>query len=57
MKQRVSEAYPEPSQTSKMEIFVKIVNGLISLTTFEKSSILDVQLYCETRLSLAVNEI
>ena len=32
----------EPSQTSKMELFVKIVNGIKLLTNFEKSSILDV---------------
>ena len=41
-KQRLSEAYPEPSQTSKMELFVKIVKGGNPLTIFEKSSILDV---------------
>ena len=30
------------NQTSKMELFAKIVNGLRSLTIFAKSSILDV---------------
>ena len=39
-----AEAYSEPSQISKMEPFVKIVNGVVSLTIFSKSSILDVQL-------------
>ena len=32
------EAYLEPSQTSKMEFFVKIVNNLNFLTVFTKSS-------------------
>ena len=27
MKERLSETYPEPVQTSKMELFVKIVKG------------------------------
>ena len=31
----------EPSQTSKMESFVKIVNGLMSIIIFTKNSILD----------------
>ena len=47
MKKRVSEAHPEPSQTSKMEFFVKIVNGLNPLTIFGKSSMLDVRLCSE----------
>ena len=47
MKQRLSEAYPEPSQTSKMELFVKIVKGGNPLTIFEKSSILDIWLCSE----------
>ena len=34
--------HSEPSQTSKMELFAKIVNGLKPLTVFVKSSILDV---------------
>ena len=38
----VSEAYSEPSQTSKIELFEKVVNGFQPLTIFEKSSILDV---------------
>ena len=37
-----SEAYSEPCQTSKMEVFTKIVNGFSFLTIFAKSSILDV---------------
>ena len=36
------EAYSEPCQTSKMKLFVKIVNGRKSLTLFAKSPILDV---------------
>ena len=35
-------AYSEPSQTSKMELFSKIVNGGKLLAIFPKSSILDV---------------
>ena len=37
-----SEVYFEPLQTSKMELFAKIVNGLKLLTNFAKCSILDV---------------
>ena len=37
-----SEAYSEPCQISKMEVFSQIVNGFQFLTTFAKSSILDV---------------
>ena len=36
------EAYPEPCQTSNMDYFVKIVNGLNLLTFFVRHSILDV---------------
>ena len=36
------EAYSEPCQTSKMELFVKIVDGGCQLAKFAKSSILDV---------------
>ena len=43
MKQRVSEAYPEPSQTCKMELLMKIVKQRNPLIIFENSSILDVQ--------------
>ena len=32
----------EPSETSKMELFVKIVNDIKLLTIFTKSSILDI---------------
>ena len=35
-------AFSELSQTSKMELFVKIVNGIKLLTIFTKSCILDV---------------
>ena len=37
------EVYPEPYQTSKMELLAKIVNGFQPLTIFAKSSILDVR--------------
>ena len=36
------EAYSEPCQTSKMELFAKIVNGFSYLNIFAKSSISDV---------------
>ena len=36
------EAYSQPSRTSKIELFAKIVNGFQSLTIFAKSFILDV---------------
>ena len=35
------ESHSEPSQTSKVELFVKIVNGSKSLIVFARSSILD----------------
>ena len=38
----MSEAYSEPCQKPKMELFVKKVNGIKTLNVFEKSSILDV---------------
>ena len=40
----VAEAYSEPSRTSKMQLFAKIVNGFQPLIIFAKSFILDVQL-------------
>ena len=43
----LAEAYSEPSQTSKMELCVKLVNSLQPLTLFLKNSILDVWLGCE----------
>ena len=33
-----SEAYSEPSQTSKMKVFAKIVSGFEPFTVFTKSS-------------------
>ena len=36
------QAYSERCQTSKMETFVKIVNGIKLLIVFAKKSILDV---------------
>ena len=38
----VAEAYLEPSQASKIEIFAKIVNGFQPLFIFTIRSILDV---------------
>ena len=35
-----TKEYPESSQTSKMDLFAKIVNGFQALTMFSKSSIL-----------------
>ena len=37
-----NEAYSEHCQTSKMELFEKIIEGFESLTIFEKHSILNV---------------
>ena len=37
---QIRKTYPEASQTTKMESFVKIVNGSHSLTISAKSSIL-----------------
>ena len=37
----LSTTYPEPSQTSKMEIFAKILNGCKPFPIFTESSILD----------------
>ena len=37
-----SEAYTEPCQTSKMEVFAKMVNGFSFLSIFAKIFILDV---------------
>ena len=42
-----TELYLEPIQTSKMELFVKIVNSLMPLTILTKRSILDVWLGSE----------
>ena len=38
---QVADAYSESSQTSKMELFAKIVNDQKPLTIFAKSSISD----------------
>ena len=43
MKQRVSEASSEPSQTTKMELFVKIAKDWNPLIIFKESSILDIR--------------
>ena len=42
-----TEAYPEPNQIFKMELFVKIVKGWSPWTIFKKSSVLDVRKYSE----------
>ena len=36
------EVYSEPFQTSKIERFMRTVDGFYPLTTFEKCSILDI---------------
>ena len=41
------ETHSEPSQTSKMGLLSKIVNGFQLLTTFAKSFILDVSVASE----------
>ena len=41
---QIAEVYSEPSQTSTMELFAKIVKGFQVLTIFLKSSILDIRL-------------
>ena len=40
-------AYSEPCQTSKMDLFAQIVNGIHPFTIFAKSSILEVRLVSE----------
>ena len=53
-----TEAYSEPSRTSKMELFAKIVNSRTPLIIFTKSSILDVWLgseYASFKTTLQVN--
>ena len=39
---KLTEAYPEPCQTSKKKRFAKVVNGKKPLTIFTKPSILNV---------------
>ena len=54
LKKNYSGAYLEPIQTSKMELFVKIVNALKFLMIFTKNSILDKSLnyilYCSGKI-------
>ena len=45
--EQLTEAYSEPSRTSKIEPFVKIVNHFQKVNYFRKSSILDVWLGSE----------
>ena len=55
------EVYSEPSRTSKVVLFAKIVNGFHLLTIFAKGSILDVRMgseyastsYYETKIQKA----
>ena len=47
MKLRVSEVYQEPSQTSKIELFVKIDQGWNPWSISAKKPILDVWLWSE----------
>ena len=42
MKVSKSETYWEPCQTTKIENFVTLVNGVYPFTTFAKCSILDI---------------
>ena len=44
--------YPEPSQTSKMDILAKIIDYIQLLTIFAKCSILGVSQVCEMNVSL-----
>ena len=46
--------WAEPNQTSKMELFAKIVNGFQTLTMFVKRSILEVLLSFECVPALEV---
>ena len=39
---QIAEVYSEPSRTSTMELFEKMVNGFELLNIFTKSSILDI---------------
>ena len=41
---RIAEVYSEPSRTSKMELFAKLVLGFQLITIFIKSSILYIRL-------------
>ena len=43
-----TEVYWEPSQTSKMNVLAKVINGLKLLNISAKSSILDVSLVSES---------
>ena len=42
LSEQTSEVYPEPCQISKLELFVKKINGFQLLTIFMKRSVLDV---------------
>ena len=47
------DPYSEPSQTSEMELFAKLVKGFLRLTVFAKSYILDIWLGFEDACVLA----
>ena len=49
---QLSVAFLEPSELSKMELFVKIVDYIKPLTVFTKGSILDVWLGCKYTFAL-----
>ena len=48
----VTDGFSEPSQTSKKELFAKIVNGFTHLIIFAKSSIFDIWLNSECASSV-----
>ena len=50
-----SEAYLEPCQTSKIDIFAKIINGFQSLTTFTESSFTDIWQGYENASEISLN--
>ena len=52
-----SEAYLEPCQTSKTDIFAKIINGFQSLTIFAKSSITDIWQGYENVSEISLNAV
>ena len=52
---KFSEAYSEPSQTSKIEHFAKVIYGFEPLTFLAESSILDVWLGSECVSAFGIN--
>ena len=45
--EHITDAYSESSQTSKMELFAKKINGFQPVTIFAKNSTLDARLGSE----------